>query len=176
MWRTSVAWVMRNVLEWQKIEKNAVSWQPTFLFEDGTRIDSEWNMSHIIHALSQMLPYWDSVDCSVLFNFPWTRTSVKIQSCLNATSGGAGKHLCIRVELCNIPTCFLTMSPMSITFFIYVITIGNLSSLSCFFFLWASVSNSCFFIPSILCSCCSTNWLLYPLYLKGPSNSCLPLW
>ena len=44
MWWIGVAWVIPNVLEWQKIEKNGVPWQPTFLFEDGTHSDSDYIM------------------------------------------------------------------------------------------------------------------------------------
>ena len=30
------------MLEWQKLERNAVPWQLTFFKEDGTHRDSEW--------------------------------------------------------------------------------------------------------------------------------------
>ena len=33
---------MQNVLEWQKVERNDIPWQPTFREEDGTHSDSEW--------------------------------------------------------------------------------------------------------------------------------------
>ena len=41
MWRIGEAWVIGNVLEWQKLERNGVPWQSTFFKEDGTHSDSD---------------------------------------------------------------------------------------------------------------------------------------
>mgnify|MGYP003487409891 CR=1 FL=1 len=42
MWRISAAWVIQNVLEWQKVERNGVPWQSSIFEVDGTtHSDSE---------------------------------------------------------------------------------------------------------------------------------------
>ena len=62
MWQIGAAWVMWNVLEWQKVERNGVPWQPTFCEEDGTYSDSEWiflkkHLGFMSCSIDQCQPY-----------------------------------------------------------------------------------------------------------------------
>jgi len=42
MWRTGSAWVIWNVLEWHKVKRDGVPWQPTFFEEDDTHSNRKW--------------------------------------------------------------------------------------------------------------------------------------